>query len=426
MYKTIIMKNLIILSLCIAFVLCFTNFQSGQHISNTFMAGAARVSITPATPIHMSGYDARKEVSKGVHDELFASAIVFSSGAEKAALVSLDLVGISDEFSTKTLKKIEQETGIKPENVMLCPTHTHGGPVNLTYGEKSTPEIENYVAGLPDKIVSAVKQALQKMVPAKIGAGKGTCSMNINRRARFADGSIWLGRNPDGACDHDVAVVRVDDENDKPLAIFVNWPCHGTVNGQENYYITGDWPGATARFIEKQMGQHIIVPVTAGASGDINPIYGPNDSFQDIDAIGMLLGEEVVRVAKEIKTYPGTVNAIQLSFMAKGKLPGTSRFPNEKPEPGPDREIRLSVLKIGGILFSGISGEAMTEIGMEVKKGSPYSNTIVITHCNGSSGYLCTDAAYPLGGYEVMVTEAMPGTEKLIVSNLLDMIRTLP
>jgi len=112
--------------------------------------------------------------------------------------------------------------------------------------------------------------------------------------------------------------------------------------------------------------------------------------------------------------------------MAKGTLPGTSRFPNEKPKTGPDREIRLSVLKIGGILFSGISGEAMTEIGMEVKKGSPYSNTIVITHCNGSSGYLCTDAAYPLGGYEVMVTEAMPGTEKLIVSNLLDMIRTLP
>jgi hypothetical protein len=399
---------------------------SAQTGGNEFSAGAARINITPGTPIHMSGYDARTEVSKGVHDELFASALVFGSGKVKAAVVAMDVIGVSHEFSTLTLKRIENETGIRPEYILLCPTHTHGGPVNLTYGEKSTPEIERYVAELQNNIVAVVKQAMQKMVPAKIGAGKGTCTMNISRRARYADGSIWLGRNPDGPCDHDVSVVRVDDADSNPMAVFVNWPCHGTVNGQDNYYITADWPGSAARYVEKQMGQQIIVPVTAGASGDINPIYGPNTSFEDIDAIGMLVGEEVVRVAKEIKTYPGAVSAGQMSVTAKGKLPSASRFPNEKLMPGPDREIRLSILKIGNIIFSGVSGELMTEIGMQVKKASPYTNTIIITHCNGSSGYLCTDAAFPLGGYEAMVTETMPGTENLIVTNLLRMIQTLP
>jgi len=335
----------------------------------------------------------------------------------------LDVIAISHDFAGRTLARIEKETGIKSGYVLLCPTHTHGGPVTLTYGEKSTPDLEKYMAGLQDKIVAAVKQALQSLAPAKIGAGKGMCKMNINRRARLADGSIWLGRNPDGPCDHDVSVVRVDGPDDKPVAIFVNWPCHGTVNGQENYFITGDWPGSTARYVEKYFGDKVVVPVTAGASGNINPIYGPNDRFEDIDAIGMLVGEEVVRVANEIKTYPGSVTAASVMVKAKGKLPVASRFPNQKLEPGPDVDIRLSVLKLGNIVFSGISGEVMTEIGMQVKSASPFAHTVVITHCNGSSGYLLTDEAYPLGGYEVMVTETMPGTESLIVDSLVEMIQ---
>lgn len=46
-----------------------------------------------------------------------------------------------------------------------------------------------------------------------------------------------------------------------------------------------------------------------------------------------------------------------------------------------------------------------------------------MSHCNGNSGYLCTDKAYPEGGYEIMVTKTMPGTEGLITENLLNMIR---
>lgn len=58
----------------------------------------------------------------------------------------------------------------------------------------------------------------------------------------------------------------------------------------------------------------------------------------------------------------------------------------------------------------------MTEIGMQVKKLSLYTNTVIITHCNGSSGYICTDAVYPEGGYEVMTTRMMPRVEKPLIS----------
>ena len=46
--------------------------------------------------------------------------------------------------------------------------------------------------------------------------------MNINRRAVFADGGVWLGRNPDGACDHELDVIKFVDANNNLIAFLVN------------------------------------------------------------------------------------------------------------------------------------------------------------------------------------------------------------
>ncbi len=104
---------------------------------------------------------------------------------------------------------------------------------------------------------------------------------------------------------------------------------------------------------------------------------------------------------------------------------GNDRFPPKTFEPGPDVEINLITFKIGNLVLAGISGEVMNEIGMVIKNQSPYTGTLIVTHCNGSSGYICTDNAFPEGGYEVMVTRLMPGAEKPLENKLLEMIRKL-
>jgi neutral ceramidase len=419
--RTLWVPVILILSLSFSFS---PSEPMGKITESSILAGTATINITPGTPVPMSGYGDRNDPFKGIHDSLYATAVVFGEGSKRAALITADIIGFSHRFSMETITKIEEATGIQHDHILLTATHTHGGPINKTYSKEVPPEVEAYVAELQEKIIMAVKSAGKQLQPVMIGAGSGTCTMNINRRARLADGSIWLGRNPDGACDHEVSVVRIDDLDRNPVALLVNWPCHGTTGGQENYQITGDWPGAVARFVKNGYDSKVVVHVTAGASGDINPIYGPNDKFGDIDAIGMLLGEEIIRVSDEITTYPnGSIAALQKTVSASGKKRLESRFPDQDLEADDDIEVKLSALKIGNVLFAGISGEVMTEIGMQIKKESPFNNTVVITHCNGSSGYLCTDSAYPEGGYEIMVTKAMPGTEGLITENLLGMIR---
>lgn len=377
-------------------------------------AGTARIIITPTEPVRMSGYAARTEPFKGVHDDIFASAVVFDNGQIKACIITADVIGFSHEYVDETKSMIEMETGISVSNILITAAHNHGGPTTRAYGGEPTESEVAYVETLKKKMVQIVKESDKKLQPVKIGVAKGTCKMNVNRRARHPDGGIQLGRNPEGICDSEVGVIRLDAMNGKTIGLLVNWPCHATTGGQENYMITGDWPGAAAREVEKAYPDAVVL-VSAGASGDINPIYGPNTNFNDIDAVGQILASEVIRICADAETF--TMKDLIVNnqvIKASGKKTSTSRMPDVSLDPGPEVDIRVSSLKIGNILIAGISGELMNEIGLQVKEESPYKNTFIYTHCNGNSGYLCTDIAYKEGGYEPMVSRTMPGTEKKI------------
>lgn len=413
---------------------------------NSFFAGSAKIRITPEIPIPMSGYGGRTAPFKGVHDDLYLRVIVLSDGTNKAVLISADLIGFSNSFWEDITQRITKETGIKKEFVLLSAVHNHGGPVTKVYGEDSSVQVNNYVEDLKIKIIGATNEAIKKLVPVSIGAGKGECRMNINRRAHNGKGEIELGQNPYAQCDHEVGIIRVADESGNPMAVIINWPCHGVVLGPDNYLITGDWPGAASRYIEEGSGGKLIAPVFVGASGDINPIYGPHIDFEKNnsyaygkDAIGEDLGLEALRVAQGIQTFQaGKITALQrvIALPAKEKDAGKYLQPDSKN--GDAVMVRLSAIKIGNIILTGFSGELFNQISVKMRNMSPYSNTFMITHCNGSSGYFVTDDAFPksgttgstdkykpTGGYEVNSTSAKPGAEKVIIENLLEMISQL-
>src|SRR5438552_1599364 len=73
-------------------------------------AGAARVDITPdvkAAKIPLGGYAARKgSPSTGVHDPVYAHALVLSSGDTKVAIVSLDLCFVPASVRAAVVKRL--------------------------------------------------------------------------------------------------------------------------------------------------------------------------------------------------------------------------------------------------------------------------------------------------------------------------------
>ena len=399
--------------------------QNSKHDNAFIRMGVSQVNITPEQPVIMSGYDARKTPSTGVHDSLFASALFFSGEQKKALLITADLIGFPTSFVDTVKKMISQKTKLSADNIMIIAVHNHGGPAIHTY-ENQLPEAnEDYIKNLRGKLVSLAADAMKNPRPFRMGLGKGICKLNINRRAVFADGGVWLGRNLDGPCDHEVDAIKFVDEENNLMAALINWPCHGTASGQDNYQLTGDWPAATARYIKKMAGKNIVVAVTAGASANINPIYGPGSDFNEVETVGFHTGNEAWKALIQAETFPvKTLEFINSHVAHPGKKPWTDQFVQSSYPTGSDVEIRLTALKLGDVVFCGISGELMTEMGMEIKSESPYSFTVIVTHCNGSSGYICTDKAFTEGGYEVKVSHLMPGIEKTLVRKCLEVIRS--
>ena len=398
----------------------------------TLRAGTVKIDITPTADaaLQMSGYAGRTAGFKGIHDDLSVRTIVVDDGASQAALVSCEVIGLSNTFWEEITEQIAHETGIFRENLILASVHTHAAPSTGVYGGgQMAANQAAYVAGLKSAILQSIRQAKAALQPAKIGFGTGTAKINMNRRARNGAGGWMLGNNPDGVSDKTVAVVKLETLSGEPLAVLSNYGVHGTVLGPGNLQISSDLPGATSRYVENHYGGKVISPWTSGTAGDQDPIYRVGADFQNVVALGTILGEEVARVADTVKTTNRAhVHGMQRVVTCPGKrtvqAPGPGR--EYKFEDSDPVAIRHSLLVINDIAITGVSGEVLTNVGLRLKKESPFNRAIMITHCNGSSGYLPDDAAYDQVSYEILTTLVKRGcAEDAIVNGLVAMMSEL-
>ena len=73
--------------------------------------------------------------------------------------------------------------------------------------------------------------------------------------------------------------------------------------------------------------------------------------------------------------------------------------------------------------YAGVSGEVLTMIQQHPRKASPFSRTVMITHANGSSGYIPDDAAFGQVSYEITTSHLKPGcAEDAIVKGFLTLM----
>ncbi len=418
----------------------------------TLRAGAARVDITPPADaaLPMSGYASRTQGFKSIHDNIYVRAIVVDDGSTQIALVAWELIFVPNAVWAETSQRIAREVGIRPENLLLAAVHDHGAPSLSGGSAPAGAATVAYTKRVQDAAVEAVRQAKERLQPARFGAGAGTAYVNVNRREFSSKQGWWLGFNENGPSDKTVAVLRFEDLTGKPIAFLINYPVHAVVMGPENLRITGDLAGATSRFVEQhylgqtrsrsdggprlrlspeeQSGGGVVALWTSGSAGDQNPVsMASGEDFALVDALGRILGEAVVRVAGDINTSAearvwGAQRVVTCPGRRAERVPGPRpeyRFTDSDPV-----NIRLGLLMIGRVALSGVSGEVLTPIALRLKQESPFTQTIMVTHANGSSGYIPDDASYEQVSYEITATRLKPGcAENEIVNGLLDLMR---
>lgn len=420
--------------------------------SGTLQAGAGKVDITPApeAALPMSGYASRKEGFKGIHDHIYARAIVLSDGSTQAAIVTWELIGVPTPVWEELSQRIARETGIQPEHLILAAVHDHSAPAPFSMYGNDSPKSAVYTKHLEDVTVGAVQEAKSKLQPVKIGIGTGKAYVNINRREYSPKTGWQLGYNPEGPSDKTVTVIRFDALSGKPIALLINYAVHAVVMGPENYQITGDLAGATSRYVEnyysgkpedtprsdagpalqprpQEATGDVVALWTSGAAGDQNPVAEATGSdFTLVNALGQILGEAAIRAANSVQaTDHARIWGRQQVITCPGrKLESESRSRQEyKWQDSAPVPIRLSLLMVNNIALAGVSGEVFTLINQRLEKASPFSHTVMITHANGSSGYIPDDAAFNQISYEITTSHLKPGcAENGIVNGLLSLM----
>jgi neutral ceramidase len=417
--------------------------------ASAFRAGAAKVDITPNKTALPKGFE-------GINDPIYARAVVLDDGTNKAALVTVDAGAIGNDTWAAVTKAAQQELGIMPERVLITATHTHSVPFRMD------PTAQ---------IMTALRKAAAAMQPARVAFGQGVSYINVNRNLIDpATHRWWEGPNYEGPSDKTVGVVRVETPGGQPIAIYYNYAVHAVINGQLDQ-VSGDIPGATSRYIETALDDKAVALWSEGAAGDQNPIFfqqtydlrairvadyakrgedisnamppggqGLNKRDPQViklmtqqrqltNAMGQMLGEEVLRVNRDTLDRPET-NPRLFGATKTITCPGRTRtdqgragYPGTYVD-GDAIPIRLSLLKIGNIEIGGVNGEVFNPIAQRFKARSGSSRTMMATLTNGMapSGYIPNDEAFTQNTFEVVSSRLKQGcAEGGIINGLLDL-----
>lgn len=388
----------------------------GQQPSSpsSFRASVVKINITPDIPQNLVGYGPRN--STGTHDPIFHKIVALDDGNTQFFIISTDICLVSPGEYDKVAATIRELYGIDPINVWWTVTHTHSAPevgppgMYAVYMSERVVEVDPaYTEKMEQQLIDGIREALDKLVPAKMGVGWGFSQANINRRAIDVDGKASLGLNPDGPVDRRIGLIRIDKADGSPLVLIANYAIHGTVLGPQNTLISGDAPGVVAEYVEEQVGAPVLF--INGAAGNLAPIYSvyPSPRAGHLGQFRVLLGDRIIEANGKITS---TTNEIKLASGAQ--ILETPRKPGlEWPK---DLQLYSRTTKDGvnlvrmPVRFLRINNdiaiwsapiELFCEVSNEVRDRSPFQYTFYYGYTNGWFGYMPTAEEWPYGGYEV-------------------------
>ncbi|MBI4908495.1 MAG: neutral/alkaline non-lysosomal ceramidase N-terminal domain-containing protein, partial [Acidobacteria bacterium] len=261
--------------------------------------GAARIDITPAQPLWLSGYAVRSKPSEGAVHRLWAKALAIENGRGKTLIVTTDLIGLPRAVSDMVAARVAKEYGIERAHLLLNSSHTHSGPVvrpNLmtmyTLTADQTAALDDYANNLIEKLVTVAGAALSDLAPAHLSIAHGSADFAVNRRVKGRNG-YGFGVNRQGPKDHDVPVIAVHSPQGKLRAVLFAYACHNTTLPGEFYQVSGDYAGFAQLAVEAaQPGVTALFMILCG--GDQNP--EPRGKLEQAESHGAALGAVVNRI----------------------------------------------------------------------------------------------------------------------------------
>ncbi|MEK0447704.1 MAG: hypothetical protein RLZZ399_3025 [Verrucomicrobiota bacterium] len=444
-------------------------------------AGAAATDITPTEfPLNMpGGFSANAATS--AHDSLHARALVLDDGSSSLALVVVDSLGAGPEVLEEAKAIASERTGIPTQRMLVCSTHTHTGPAHPKQGP---PAAVAYRARFIQGIAESIVQAHATLQPAAFASASHPLPEEVfNRRWYLQPGKmppnpfgkldavktnpgtspLVLDR-PAGPTDPDISILSLQDQKRKPLALFANYALH-YVGGAPKGQVSADYFGEFARVFPSRVhaGPEFVAMMSNGASGNINNIpftviRPPREPFEQIRIVAQKAADTAWMALRKIERHRSDIRLgmIQREVALKYRRPSEEQLAEARViaalkdksaieqlpplaqnyarntigaagRPEETLTVQLQAIRIGDTALCGIPFETFVETGLDLKKRSPFAQTIVVGLANGRHGYLPTREQHLLGGYETWLGTnfVQEDAAEILTAQILEMLAEL-
>jgi neutral ceramidase len=452
---------------------------SSSNLRAEFLAGVGQAHITPPPGWRMSGYF-NERFNTGTHDPLFAKVMFFNDGETKSALIFCDLMGVPASVTMKARELIQTELGIPVPNIVIAATHSHTGPLffdalhdylhqrAMVKDGSDTHEPIDYSAFLIRRIADAATAAAQSAKPSQVGVVKSMeWSLSFNRRFHMKNGTVVF--NPGkmntnivgaaGPVDPDLmALVLRRSGNEKPFSALTVFALHLDTTGGTEY--SADYPLYMEKVLQERLGAGFTSIFGAGTCGDINHIdaFSPRQQKGGEEArrIGEKLGgrmsdllskaiwiqEPRLRAASEKTNAPlQDVSASQLE-QARSRMSkvGTPELPfldqveaykflnvhQMREAAGQNWNVEVQAIRLSAdTALVALPGEVFVDLGLAIKRLSPFPNTLVIELANDYVGYVPTLGAFAQGSYETVNSRLKPGSGEMMAGTAVRLLQQL-
>ncbi|MBL8116224.1 MAG: neutral/alkaline non-lysosomal ceramidase N-terminal domain-containing protein [Anaerolineae bacterium] len=357
---------------------------------NSFRVGYAQAVITPslAKPVYLAGFG-QNRLAESVHDDLYVRTLVISDGETRAALVTLDLLGLARHHCLEIEARVQRLVG-DLQVITVC-THVHHAPdvIGLWGKDESTSGIdEAYLETVKAAIEASVLKAIADMQPTdmKIAA------VNVPKVAKNA-------RNP-MILDEELSCIQFVRDG-KAVVNWLVFPCHPEVLWEHNPHITSDYAATLRTQMEAATGAATVFMV--GALGGMMTPDVIDHSFDEAEAMGKALADAGLKalsmaepakvgeifLQREVFTIPMVSPLLEMA-VAGGLLP---EMRNERGE----LTTEAGLMVMGGCWVVSVPGELLPAAGLAVKDKLRKAGAVmpvIIGLANDEIGYILPDEVY--------------------------------
>jgi hypothetical protein len=263
-----------------------------------------------------------------------------------------------------------------------------------------------------------------------------------------------------GPVDPEVGVLCLRRPGGGTIGLLANYALHYIGIPEDRHAISADYFGYFSTMIQRLRGESFVAALSNGACADVNNIdviggaRPKNDRYQHAERAGaqvaaaafwawneipfvedIPLGAAMTEVTLQRRPPPGEaerdrareidarVTAGQRVTMGERAFAG--RVLRRMDDAPAETRTWVQALRIGDLALVSAPGELFVELGLEIKRRSPFARTMVLELANDSVGYLPTHRAYEEGAYEPEASLFGPGVGEQIVEAAVGLLQRL-